>query len=485
MKGRLGVVVLGGLAALACAAAPPASAGGLNVSGLESAPPPAPARVAPKPIPARQRIELGAAVWYACTDDAYSGPRGLACPYRPPGPSLTSSYRRTWERFYDRLTPENELKGVWTEPEEGRFDFKVADKIVGLAKARGVHVRGHSLVYAQSDPGWMREPLVPWSRETLLAAMQKHIRSVMGHFQSVAPGTIDEWDVVNEPFVGNGARDGNVYQRTIGPDWIEQAFRTAHAQDPNAVLMLNEFNADTPGPRHDAVLALARDFVERGVPIDGIGLQMHVGAYGVYPTVTQIKEVMADFAALKLRVAVTELDVLRPVFEPVPGARQRATYNDVAQACRESPNCTGVTVWGVADAYGWITLAQHATLFDQSEQDAEGLFVAKRVRGAATSTYDDVRCRLNHPWPTAADPGKDACVPRTRAATKSTTAKRRPAPRPRRQQPKPKARPTAEAKTKAKAKARAKAREKAKAKAETKAKARARAKAKAKARRPT
>jgi endo-1,4-beta-xylanase len=421
----VGVGVLGGFAALALAlaAASPsasASAGGLGavgVPGLGATQPRVPARVPPKPIPARRTIELGAAVWYACTDDAYTGPWGLACPYRPPGPSLTTTYRRTWSTHFDRLTPENELKAVWTERTEGHFDFRVADKVVGLARARSAHVRGHALVYAQADPGWVRHPLVPRSRAALLAVMQRHIRTEMGHFQSVAPGTIDEWDVVNEPFAGNGRRDQNVYQRTIGDDWIEQAFRTAHDQDPAAVLMLNEFNADTPGPRHDAVLALARDFVQRGVPIDGIGLQMHVGAFGAYPTLDQIKRVMADFAALKLRVEVTELDVLRPVFESVPGARQRATYNDVAQACRESPNCTGVTIWGVADAYGWITLAQHGTLFDESQQDVNGLFAAKRVPGAATSTYDDVRCRLNHPWPTAADPGADPCDPRSPSAT--------------------------------------------------------------------
>jgi len=319
------------------------------------------------------------------------------------------------------LTPENELKAVWTEPRQGQFDFSVADKAVALARGAGKRVRGHTLVYAAANPGWVDKPLlIPWSRSSLLSVMQNHIRTEMSHFQNVAPGTIDEWDVVNEPFTGTGARDQNVYQRVIGEDWIEQAFRTANAQDPAAVLFLNEFNADTPGPRHDAVLALARDFVRRGVPIDGVGLEMHAGADGFYPTSDQIKKVMGDFAALGLRVEVTELDALAPVSEAVMGAKQRETYDAVADACRQSVNCTGVTVWGVADAYSWRTLPQHATLFDQSILDPAGLFTPKRVAGTAASTYDEVRCRLDHPWPTTVDPGTDACA--ATAPTPTATA---------------------------------------------------------------
>ncbi|MCW3040472.1 MAG: endo,4-beta-xylanase [Solirubrobacterales bacterium] len=393
---------------------PSASAAGLDLSGLTgstASAPSTPVPVPPKLIPPRTTVDLGAAVWYACADDAYTGTVGLACQYRPAGPSLTKPYRDTWTRYFDRLTPENELKALWTEPKQGQFDFSVADKIVGLARAAHKHVRGHALVYAAANPGWIDKPLlIPWSRNTLLAAMQKHIRTEISHFQSVASGVIDEWDVVNEPFTGSGTRDQNVYQRVIGNDWIEQAFRTAHDQDPAAVLFLNEFNADTPGPRHDAVLALARDFVRRGVPLDGIGLEMHAGADGSYPAAKEIVRVMADFAELKLRVEVTELDALTPVSETAAGAKQRETYDAVADACRQSPNCTGVTVWGVADAYSWRTLPQHATLFDQSALD-NGLFTAKRVAGAPSSTYSEVRCRLSHPWPTTADPGTDACAP--------------------------------------------------------------------------
>jgi len=129
-----------------------------------------------------------------------------------------------------------------------------------------------------------------------------------------------------------------------------------------------------------------KDFVARGVPIDGVGLEMHVGAGGAYPTAEALESVMSQYAALRLRVSVTELDVLRPTVED-GGAAQRTAYNAVAEACRVMTNCTGVTVWGVADPYSWRGIGQRADLLDSA-------FATK-------AAYDDVRCRLGDPKPAA------------------------------------------------------------------------------------
>lgn len=336
----------------------------------------------PAAIPVRTAVPLGAAVWYACTTPTYTGVAPLACPVKP----YDARYAATWGQSFDRATPENEFKMLWTQPKQGTFDFYAADGIAALAAAQHKKVRGHALVYAAANPGWVDKPffLTPWTRSSLLKVMQTHITTMVNHFKTKFPGVVDEWDVVNEPFLASGARDNNVYQRTIGNDWIEQAFRAANAADPAARLYLNEFNADVSNPRQQAVYALVSDFVRRGVPIDGVGLEMHVGADGVYPTLQALEAVMAQYAALGLRVDVTELDVLRPVSGD-PTLVQRAAYDTVAQACQESPNCTGVTVWGVADAYSWRSAPQMATLFTSN-------FTKKLA-------YDRVRCHLNAPRP--------------------------------------------------------------------------------------
>lgn len=363
----------------------------------------------PSPIPSRTSIQLGSALWYACADPAFGGPAALNCQVKPSAPataaSLAASYTTTFTNNFDRLSPENEFKMLWTEPTQGTFDFKVADKIAAFAKARGKHVRGHTLIYAAANPGWINKPfLIPWNRNTLLSAMKNHITKEVTHFATTFPGVVDEWDVVNEPLVDSGARDQNVYQKTIGNDWIDQALIAANAADPNALLYINEFNADTPGPRQQGLLALVKDLVTRHIPIDGVGLEMHIGAAGTYPTLSQLETVMGQYAALGLRVTITEADVLRPVPDD-DGSVQRAAYDTVAQACREMANCTGLTVWGVADQYSWRGAVQHADLFDT-------LFNAK-------PSYGDVRCRLNDPKPATGLWIPVACAPPAPASTVS------------------------------------------------------------------
>jgi endo-1,4-beta-xylanase len=358
----------------------------------------------PSPLTSRASVPLGSAVWYGCTVAAYSGPAALACPVRPYDPR----YAATFAQSFDRVTPENEFKMLWTQPKKGQFDFRAADGIAALAASRNRTVRGHALVYPAANPSWIDKPffLTPWTRTSLLNTMRTHINTMVGHFRTQFPGVVTEWDVVNEPFSQSGARDNNVYQRVIGNDWIEQAFRAANAADPNALLYLNEFDADTPSARQGAVYALVSDFVRRGVPIDGVGLEMHVGADGRYPTLVELKNVMAQYAALGLRVSVTELDVLRPVVGD-PVLVQRAAYNTVAQACQESMNCVGVTIWGMADPYSWRSAPQMATLFSST-------FAKKRA-------YDLVRCRLSDPKPltgawTPKDCGPVEVVPATAQA---------------------------------------------------------------------
>jgi endo-1,4-beta-xylanase len=352
----------------------------------------------PSAIPSRATVPLGAAMQYSCADPLDGGPPALACRAKPIAPQtqagLAASYTSTLTTKFDRLTPEDAFKMVWTQPGKGQFDFTVADKVAAFARAHAMNVRGHALIYAAANPGWVNKPfgsdlplvgfLFAWTRNSLLATMRNHITTMVTHFKSAFPGVVDAWDVVNEPFLESGARDPNVYQRVIGDDWIEQAFRAANAADPDALLYLNEFDADVDGPRQRAVLSLVRDFVSRGVPIDGVGMEMHLGADGKYPTMQEIKAVIAQYAQLGVRVSITELDVLRPVRWD-GGATQRAVYNSVAQACRAMPNCTDVTVWGVADGHSWRGVDQRATLFDTS-------FTAKPA-------YADVRCRLNDPKP--------------------------------------------------------------------------------------
>jgi endo-1,4-beta-xylanase len=107
---------------------------------------------------------------------------------------------------------------------------------------------------------------------------------------------------------------------------------------------------------------MARDFKARGVPLDGIGLQMHVGLGDAAPDPADLTRLFARLRRMGLKVAVTEMDVKLPALAgPRLHRRQARVFRDVGEACRQAPNCTSVTVWGVSDEYSWIG-SEHSPL---------------------------------------------------------------------------------------------------------------------------
>ena len=316
---------------------------------LAGAPAPAGADAAPGPA------SLGVATWWGCMESGpFDGPRPLACP-RP----YDARYARVVggpPQVFDVLVAENEMKMPWLQPSRGRFDFRVADRMARFAAERGLTIRGHALVFGKFLPGWMVIPRLPaWTRETLLAELRRHVFTVMRHYRDNFPGVVRTWDVVNEAFAADGSYERTLLLEVIGPDYIELMFRYAREADPGARLLFNEFAADQPNARQQAVLRMARDFRERDVPLDAIGMQMHIGMDGNLPTSEQRREVMRAYGELGLEVEVTELDV---GFPPTLDGRDRSAeqaqiYREVAADCAAEPACAGVTVWGVADHHSW------------------------------------------------------------------------------------------------------------------------------------
>ncbi len=187
-----------------------------------------------------------------------------------------SQYTTIANREFDMITAENEMKINATEPNRGQFNFTQGDRIYNWAVQNGKRVRGHTLAWHSQQPSWMEQT----SGSSLRQAMIDHINGVMGHYR----GKIYAWDVVNEAFAdGNsgGRRDSNL-QRT-GNDWIEVAFRTARAADPAAKLCYNDYNIDNwSWAKTQGVYNMVRDFKQRGVPIDCVGLQSHFNSQSAY-----------------------------------------------------------------------------------------------------------------------------------------------------------------------------------------------------------
>jgi endo-1,4-beta-xylanase len=251
------------------------------------------------------------------------------------------------------------MKWYALEPDEGRFTYEYADMIVDRAQEAGQQVRGHALVWFNQLPGWVRG-LGP---AELRAATEKHIRDVMGHYA----GRVGVWDVVNEAILDHGGLRHSPFLDKLGPGYIGEAFKTAHDADPKAKLFINEIGAEGINAKSDRLYEIVRDLKATGVPIDGVGFQVHANLRGVPQTFV---ENMRRFEALGMEIHITEADVgLRlPVTEgKLQG--QAGVYGEIVSDCLAVKACKSLTFWGFTDGRSWIPETQPgmgaATLLDE------------------------------------------------------------------------------------------------------------------------
>lgn len=306
-------------------------------------------------------------------------------------------YRDLFLAEFDAMTPENEMKMAFLQPQRGVFDFRDADELVAFARRHHKTIRGHALVWGLQLPVWLIDhglsdnlglhlqplalpPLRPpldgvavaindllttltgWERNELLGIMRNHIDTVMRHFGRDVP----EWDVVNEPLDGNGNLQNNVWRRFVGDDYIELALRAARAANPDAKLFVNEYAVEGPSAKLEGLVRLVEDLKSRNVPLDGVGLQYHTNLRGPHDQAT-VAATMQRLAALGVEVQITEMDVGT---SPLDGstaqrfARQAQVYGDAAHACNAVVACTRLTTWGFTDRVSWLGPAAMALPFD-------------------------------------------------------------------------------------------------------------------------
>jgi len=260
-----------------------------------------------------------------------------------------SSYNAIGREF-NAVTPGNDLKWESTEPERGRFTFCAADRLLEYADAAGQKMRGHVLVWHEQLPGYMKNGT--WTRETLLAAMRSHILAVAGRYK----GRLYAWDVANEA-IDDAAPHGlrsTIFSRVIGPDYLDFAFRYAKEADPAAKLFYNDYGGEGMGPKSQAVFNLVTAMKARGVPIDGVGLQLHYGLAGS-PSAADVEQNIRRLAQAGFEVQITEFDITAPLPDsPAKQAEQATIYRGFYRACRAVPQCTAFIIWGVADSDSWI-----------------------------------------------------------------------------------------------------------------------------------
>jgi endo-1,4-beta-xylanase len=259
------------------------------------------------------------------------------------------------------LEPEDALKWEVVHPAHDSFDFSQADQIVDFATRHDMKVRGHTLVWHRQNPKWLTEGKYTSSERAEI--LEKHIKAVVGHYR----GKIFAWDVMNEAFdeLHPGQLRSTIWRDLPGISlaskedysYIERCFQWAHEADPQALLFYNEAEAEVMNPKSDAIYAMVRDFRQRGIPIGGVGLQMHIA--NLQADVPSISININRLTALGIQVHITEMDVALPVnaqgnarIEDLQ--RQADVYRQIADACVSHPGCTAIQTWGFTDKYSWI-----------------------------------------------------------------------------------------------------------------------------------
>jgi endo-1,4-beta-xylanase len=255
-------------------------------------------------------------------------------------------FRSVLAREFSLLTPENDMKHERIHPGRDLYRFEPADSLVAFAEANGMSVRGHTLVWYRQLAAWLTSG--SWTPDEAKALLTDHITHVVGHYK----GRVLAWDVVNEALADDGTLRPGFWLDNVGRDYIELAFRTARDADPGALFFYNDYNIEGINAKSDSAYALIRDLRQKGVPIDGIGLQAHFQVGGVPASLAAN---IARFAALGLKVHITELDVRVP--QPSTAAQlatQADNYREVFSVCLQSPSCQAIVLWGFTDRESWI-----------------------------------------------------------------------------------------------------------------------------------
>ncbi len=324
-------------------------------------------------------------------------------------------------RHFDTISPENVLKWERVHPRPDTFDFAAPDRYVAFGEQNRMFVVGHTLVWHSQTPRWVFQDAQgqPVSRDTLLARMRTHILTVVGRYK----GRVQGWDVVNEALAEDGTLRQSPWRRIIGDDYIEAAFRFAHEADPAAELYYNDFSLEN-APKRAGAVALIRKLQAEGIPVAAVGLQGHYKMD--WPARAAVDSTIAAFAALGVKVAITELDVdvlpqargqyrgadvsfraetssvLNPYAGALPDSVQQALarrYAELFSVFLEQRAVVGrVTFWGVDDADSWLNnwpvrgRTSYPLLFDRAGRPKPAFeAVVEAVRAALAGKHVSTR----------------------------------------------------------------------------------------------
>ena len=319
------------------------------------------------------------------------------------------------QRHFNAFTCGNSMKPDFTQPQEGRFTFEMGDRMVELAKQCGAVPIGHTLVWHSQTPAWFfkgPDGKLP-DKATMLQRMRAHITAVVGHYK----GKVKQWDVVNEAIsdAPNEYLRPSLWYQSIGEEFIAEAFKAAHAADPDAILTYNDYNIEMPYKRPKAI-KLLKSLLDQHVPINAVGIQAHwrLGTLQV----KEAERAIEEFSALGLKVMFTELDLgvlptryqgadvnhletatpeqraqIDPYRSGLPddiAQKQADAYREIFTMFMKHKSQIGrVTFWGIQDGGSWLNnfpirgRTDYPLLFDRQQKTKPAYEAVLQAAGGA------------------------------------------------------------------------------------------------------
>jgi endo-1,4-beta-xylanase len=296
-------------------------------------------------------------------------------------------------KHFRRLVTENAMKWGDICRVKNRCDFGKADTVADFARKNGMKMTGHTFVWHQMYPAWLfKDGQGPASRDQLTERLRTHIFQLVERYADV----VDNWDVVNEAVSDKPnvqwrqkPEQSMWYEAFGGEGYIETAFRIAAEATakfaPDTKLYYNDYSIENPEKRQK-VITMIRDLRKKGVRVDGVGIQGHMNLS--WPKGEELAKAIDEFAAEKLLVKVSELDISvydkddldrkvyqkEVVYDATLEQRISERYVEIFKVLlSKSDKLTSVTFWGLSDDHTWLNgwpigRKNYPLLFDRQHQ---------------------------------------------------------------------------------------------------------------------
>lgn len=271
-------------------------------------------------------------------------------------------YREALAKHFNMMSLEYSvsMREIWES--EDTIDFHYPDQGFDYAREYGLKVRLTHLVWYETLPEWMTSG--SYTNQEVADLIRWYVEQVMTHYITNYPDVEIEWNVVNEVVSDDMNYDlcQTFLTEKLGDDYVADIFQWADAVDSDAKLYINEYGAIGASTWNDhkgtVLKGIVEDLISRDIHIDGICFQGHLYLIDYEDDIEAMKSDFADFAALGLELEFSELDITMNNdlggYTQEKAEQQAEFFKDIFQLCVDTPQCTAISFWGLADHLSFI-----------------------------------------------------------------------------------------------------------------------------------